>query len=924
MWQQPLLHRNNVVPEDEICNQPSLATSSSQVSLSFASQRSLARSQSVGSANHQSANGRHRSSVGMLRNETFRLGPYFAPQRSNGSSSSSANVPSASELQQAVTSAVAAAVHPPPPPIAASPHTSSPNLRHMTHLEMAVLENSVRSLVSSSSSLLASHLLVRPPPPSHSQQSLPHSQTATAASSTRASSGCESPLSSTHYSDDDSSVLRGNYHHHPSSSKEEHMLIQTSPSELYRLIASHPHSTPPNWDIILQRAISHPQEACFFDPNAGGHVYALHRLLRRTGGRDGDGEDGGEEEGRDAAGPPYAVVEAIMTACPRAVTRKQAVIDEDNDFMDEGGSHDGDQQEEEGSIGSDQQQQQPHPQQQHPNQVVLNMDGLNDLNHQQQQQQQQQQPPNEDEEDNESDASSQSDHQQNQNNDNNHDDVRFEYPLAIACECNQDGEIIRLIASAVRKTKPVYRSEVFRSLDYASLSNSVVRILLEEYASLVLERGTVSEANEGEDDDCPLEKVLFDWDDPDCLGMEEEIAIYPECDMKEDLQDLWEKLRMMMYAATKGSMEGYDNCKESFQVLHHLLRIVSKGGIQDVRFPSDFQHSMLLLAKFIQRENVDMFRERDENGSLPLHIAVSERGLLRDVEPRLEDHEGEGGEDNREAMDEVVEEAGQLDGQQGPLPPAVDDAPMPQRDAQPMPEANESDEEDEDEEEQGEEESEHGVDGPSSYGMEIIRLLLDQYPASIRLRDLQTGSLPIHLALQRNPHATDAIDHFLDIYPRSVTMPDGEGRLPIHLALLNSSPSWEKILALSPTSLEARDPVTSLLPFQLAALPNSHGEETADGAEQELDSLTTCFCLLRMSPCLAAGLAEVKPRPQSLIEQQIMTRYKPRVTKLEEENERLRQKVLELEKQLLQMQMNTPEGHAMKKRKSSSTFNGLH
>jgi hypothetical protein len=125
--------------------------------------------------------------------------------------------------------------------------------------------------------------------------------------------------------------------------------------------------------------------------------------------------------------------------------------------------------------------------------------------------------------------------------------------------------------------------------------------------------------------------------------------------------------------------------------------------------------------------------------------------------------------------------------------------------------------------------------------------------------------------------------------------------------------------------------VTALLPFQLAAMSKpalkDDMEKPTKTDEQdqrdELESLSTSYQLLRLSPCLASGLAEIKPRPQSLIEQQIMVRYKPRVIKLEEENERLRRRVEELELKLASMQMSETGAHTLppfypcqKKRKS--------
>jgi hypothetical protein len=103
------------------------------------------------------------------------------------------------------------------------------------------------------------------------------------------------------------------------------------------------------------------------------------------------------------------------------------------------------------------------------------------------------------------------------------EEVRYEYPLSIAAEYNHNEDVLRLLAKSTVES-PHYRAEVYRSLDYASLSKETVRILLEEYAECVLERGE-SEENEGDgEDDCPLEKILFWWDDPDVTGMEEDIV----------------------------------------------------------------------------------------------------------------------------------------------------------------------------------------------------------------------------------------------------------------------------------------------------------------------------------------------------------------------------------------------------------------
>jgi TolA-binding protein len=330
-----------------------------------------------------------------------------------------------------------------------------------------------------------------------------------------------------------------------------------------------------------------------------------------------------------------------------------------------------------------------------------------------------------------------------------------------------------------------------------------------------------------------------------------------------------------------------------------------------------------------------MFRERDESGSLPLHIAVSGSGLLRcetgSRENLAEDVVHEQNDDHREvAAQDVDVDMGEVGDrhERNDQPLRDDGRPMPQQE-DPVLHEGEDDHEDPDGDESDISESDMEEDNNEcsssvSCGMEIIKLLLEQHPSSIRLYDTQTRSLPLHLALKHNPNATEAIDHFMQLYPKSAIMPDGEGRLPIHIALLHNSPSWERVLEIAPNTLEKKDPVTGLLPFQLAALPystkNKKGtcEEDASSSSQELASLTTCFRLLRMNPHLASGLAEAPASDTHPAEQ--------RVAKLEAENNRLRERVRELENHLMQFQLlmqASNNENALKKRKSFTSMDIL-
>lgn len=606
--------------------------SASQLSLSFGSQRSMGsgRSHSLGimsMAHRQSRSDHlHHASVGSeyfnKTNETFLLGPHFplpsVPPRSNGNGIGGGvgNVNGNPFLDlSAKLSAVTAAAAPPP-----------------------VLHPPQGNGASALASALATATAATAYPNRKNSAASVSSE-----EDTSAMAGDFSMMMKTKRHRSASSALSMKQAPSALASSAAATTTTSGPSELYRLIASPPPpgGDPPDyWDVVLNRANEHPHEACFYDPNAGGHVYALHRLLRRaTWGEEDDEDDDDHEDDpedydddrsssrRRRRRPPVSVVEAVMRACPRAVTRKQAVVDEDallvqsSSATTTGG----------GDDGNGLRRMSSPPLALLPAAVGDDEGRAGGRG-----------PPRPEGEEDVADAT---------DDDDERDDVRFEYPLAIACECRQDGEVVRLLASYLGTAAPAYRSEVYRSLDYASLPNHVVRILLEEHAGCVVERGTNSEATEGDDDDCPLEQVLFWWDDPDMMGMEDDILSYPNCDMGEDLRDLWEKLRMMLYAATYGKMAGYDDSKGSFQVLHRLMRIVSTGGIGGVRFPNDFAHAVVLLAKFIQRERRSMFEERDETGSLPLHIAVSGDSLLRQndhpsrmmIETGRDDERGEDG-----------------------------------------------------------------------------------------------------------------------------------------------------------------------------------------------------------------------------------------------------------------------------------------
>ena len=143
---------------------------------------------------------------------------------------------------------------------------------------------------------------------------------------------------------------------------------------------------------------------------------------------------------------------------------------------------------------------------------------------------------------------------------------------------------------------------------------------------------------------------------------------------------------------------------------------------------------------------------------------------------------------------------------------------------------------------------------------------------------------------------------------------------PLHVTLFQSEPPYERV---GKAMRIVKPPPSSEPPYErrgkeLRIIESPPKIQLKDlDEETELDSLSTSFSLLRMSPCLASGLGIDQRSSQSLMEQQIMVqyKYKPRVTKLEEENERLRRKVEELESRLRSLSTVSPH---VKKRKSSA------
>ena len=132
----------------------------------------------------------------------------------------------------------------------------------------------------------------------------------------------------------------------------------------------------------------------------------------------------------------------------------------------------------------------------------------------------------------------------------------------------------------------------------------------------------------------------------------------------------------------------------------------------------------------------------------------------------------------------------------------------------------------------------------------LIEYLCRLNPAARYKLDEVTGALPIHLAYMNwqpeqygigNVRSQEKVLNLLlagdfDLVRERCA----RGRIPLHHAILSGKPlsCIEILLNLDQETLSVRDPVTNLLPFQLAAVPRKH----EDG---KLDMI---FTLLTMTP----------------------------------------------------------------------------
>jgi len=140
----------------------------------------------------------------------------------------------------------------------------------------------------------------------------------------------------------------------------------------------------------------------------------------------------------------------------------------------------------------------------------------------------------------------------------------------------------------------------------------------------------------------------------------------------------------------------------------------------------------------------------------------------------------------------------------------------------------------------------------------LFELALKLHPEQVQ--EKQSGSLPLHLAAECPSSQLDETHRdgyyvcwLISLFPKACSIPDGIGRLPIHIAI-QSGKSWEyvlqKIFKANPNAILMRDGQHFLLPFMLAALSNGiHNQRASQFRRLPLNAeLSTALELLRADP----------------------------------------------------------------------------
>jgi hypothetical protein len=138
---------------------------------------------------------------------------------------------------------------------------------------------------------------------------------------------------------------------------------------------------------------------------------------------------------------------------------------------------------------------------------------------------------------------------------------------------------------------------------------------------------------------------------------------------------------------------------------------------------------------------------------------------------------------------------------------------------------------------------------PQEYFLHI----LSQHELQVRQFD-DRNLLPLHYAVRNasvdsQPYSQFVLESLLERYPAAASFPDNEGRLPLHVALMDSMLTWhkggiQKLVYAYPAALRVMDPLHKLFPFLISAVH----------AIKSMLHLSTTFELLRAAPDVIESL----------------------------------------------------------------------
>jgi hypothetical protein len=97
------------------------------------------------------------------------------------------------------------------------------------------------------------------------------------------------------------------------------------------------------------------------------------------------------------------------------------------------------------------------------------------------------------------------------------------------------------------------------------------------------------------------------------------------------------------------------------------------------------------------------------------------------------------------------------------------------------------------------------------------------------------------------------MEFLLEEYPEAAGIADGQGRLPLHIAMECGQSCADLLLDVEPRALATRCMVTHMYPFQLAAfaLEDSENEmHSVPRNDKQREATNTMYMLLRKTPHL--------------------------------------------------------------------------